>query len=46
MLRQSIINLHISAYKHIFGEFDYNHTTIYPPGTRVGIHNRTNDRAS
>ena len=46
LLQQSIIHPQLSAYMHIFGEFDYNHTTIYPPGTRVGIHNRTNDRAS
>ena len=46
LLRQSINLPHISDYTHIFGEFDFNHTTLAPPGTIVVIHNRPNDCAS
>ena len=37
-LRQSRTLPHLSAYTHIFGEFDYNRTPLYPPGTRIVIH--------
>ena len=46
MLRHSIFHPHLSAYTHIFGEFDYNRTPLSPEGTGVVIHNRKNDRAS
>ena len=46
MIRESRTLTHISAYTHIFGEFDFNHTPLSPPGTRLVIHNRPNDRAS
>ena len=46
LLRKSITLPHISAYTHIFGEFDFNCTPLSPPGTRVVINNRTNDQAS
>ena len=45
-LGNSRIMTHLSAYTHIFGEFDYNHTPVYPPGTRIVIHNRPNDISS
>ena len=37
---------HLSSYTHIFGEFYFNRTPLAPPGTRIVIHNRPNDRAS
>ena len=43
-LRQSITLPHISAYTHIFGEFYFNRTPLSPPGTRIVIHNISNDR--
>ena len=46
LLRQSRTLPHISAYTHIFGEFDFNLTPSAPPGTRVVMHIRPNDRAS
>ena len=46
MLRHSIFHPHLSAYIHIFGEFNYNLTPISLEGTRVVIQNRTNDKAS
>ena len=46
ILRKSRTLPHISAYTHIFGEFDFNRTPLAPPGTRVIIHNIPNYRAS
>ena len=43
LLRQSITLPLISAYTHIFGEFDFNRTPLAPPGTRVVMHNIPND---
>ena len=45
-LRKSRTIPHLSAYTHIFGEFDYNCTPLALPGTRIVIHNIPNDRAS
>ena len=44
LLRKLITLPHISAYTHIFGEFDFERTHLTPPDTRVVIHNRPNDR--
>ena len=45
LLRQSRTLPHISAYAHIFGEFDFKRTSLCQPGTRVVMHNRPNDCA-
>ena len=45
LLSQSITLPHISAYTHIFREFDFDRTPLDPPGTKVVIHNKPNDRA-
>ena len=45
IIRQSITLPHISAYTHIFGEFDFNNTQLAPTGTRVVINNRPNNCA-
>ena len=46
LLRQSIIHPHLSAYTHIFGNFDYNHRPLAPPGTIVVIHDSPKDTTS
>ena len=46
LIKKSITISHLSSYTHIFEEFDYNCTPLAPPGTRVVIHKRPNDRAS
>ena len=46
LLRKSTIHPDLSAYTHIFGEFDYNRTPLDPPGTRVVINNNLKYRTS
>ena len=46
MLIKSRIHTHLSAYTHIFGEFDYNCILLAPPGTRIVIHERPKDISS
>ena len=41
MLRQYIINPHLSEYDALNGTFSFNKTTLAPPGTRVVIENKT-----
>ena len=43
---QSRTLTHLSAYTHIFGEFDLKCTQLAPPGTQVVINHRPNDCAS
>ena len=35
LLQSSKINSKLLAYAYMFGEFDYNKTPIFPPGTKV-----------
>ena len=42
----SRIHPHLSDYTHIFGEFSYNRTPLFPPGTRIVTHNMPNYKAS
>ena len=46
LLSKSRTLLHILAYTHIFGEFDFNRKPLSPPGTIGVIHNRPNYCAS
>ena len=46
LIRQSRSLLYLSAYTHIFGEFDFNRTPLAPPRTQVFTHNRPNNHAS
>ena len=46
LLRQSRLNNKLSAYAHVFGQFDFSATPLAPPGTKVVIHNKTSTRAS
>ena len=46
LLQQSRLNSHLSEYTHIYGYFDFNHTPLALPCTRVVIHNRPKDISS
>ncbi|GAX15903.1 hypothetical protein FisN_2Lu385 [Fistulifera solaris] len=46
LLRSSHINPKLSAHAQIFGAFDLNRTPLAPPGTRVIIHDKPQNRAS
>ena len=46
MLRSSRIHPHLSAYAHMFGEFDFNKTPLAPPGTKALVHEKPAQRTS
>lgn len=46
LLRSSKINPSLSAYYQLLGSFDFNRTPLAPPGTRVLIHNKPDERNS
>jgi hypothetical protein len=46
MLRISIINPKLSAFTHIFGQYDFNRASMAPPGTRIIAHETTNRRST
>jgi hypothetical protein len=46
LLRKSRINPNLSAYAQLFGQFDYNKTPLGPPGCRVVVFNRPEQRNS
>jgi hypothetical protein len=46
LLRGSRMNPKLSAYAQIEGEFDYNRTPIAPPGIRVVVHEKPQERGS
>jgi hypothetical protein len=46
MLRHSRLNPRLSAYTQLEGNFDFNHTPLAPPGTKVIIHEKTSVRHS
>ena len=46
LLRTSRLQPQLSAYAHLFRQFDYNSTPLAPPGTRVIIHNKPQQRAT
>ena len=46
LLRQSRIHPHLSSYADLNGAFDYNATTLLPPGTKLIIHEKRQQRAS
>lgn len=45
-LRNSRVNPKLSAYAYLFGVFDFNKTPLAPPGTKVLMHDKANNRAS
>jgi len=46
LLRGSRMNPKLSAYAQVQGAFDYNRTPLAPPGTRVLVHEKPNNRES
>jgi len=46
LLRSSRLNPKLSAHAYLFGTFDFNKTPLAPPGTRVVIHDRPENRLS
>ena len=46
LLRQSRINIFLSAHAQLHGEFKYNATLFAPPGTKVIVHTKSSIRKS
>jgi hypothetical protein len=46
LMRRSRINPQLSAQAHINGAFDFNHTSLAPPGTKVFIHEKPSARGT
>jgi hypothetical protein len=46
ILRKSSINERLSAYAQVHGVFDFNTTPLGPPGTKVLVHERPNNRGT
>ena len=46
MLRGSRMNPKLSAWDQVCGVYDYNSTPIGPPGTRVLVHEKANERGT
>ena len=46
LLRTARVNPNLSAQAYLFGEFNFNATPLVPPGTRVLVHKKTDDRTS
>ena len=46
LLRSSRVNPQLSAHAYVFGNFDFNKTPLAPPGTKVVIHEKPQQRSS
>ena len=46
LLRKSCINPNLSGHEQIYGRYDFNKHPMAPPGTRVLLHERPNQRGS
>jgi hypothetical protein len=46
LLRQSIINPHMSAHAQLNGHYDFRRTSMAPPGARIIAHMKPDQRAS
>jgi hypothetical protein len=46
LLRSSRVNPKLSAYAYLHGNFDFNKTPLAPPGTKVVVHLKPDQRAS
>ena len=46
LLRNSLINLKLSAHAQIFGQFNYDSTPLAPPGCKCAIHEKPSDRGT
>ena len=45
LLHQSRVNPKLSAYTYLFGNYDFNRCPMAPPGTRVVVHKKPDQRA-
>ena len=46
LLRNSRVHPQLSAYQHMWGNFDYNRTPLAPPGTKVVLHEKPSQRGT
>ena len=46
LLHNSRANPKLSVYIYLFGNFNFNHTPLAPPGTRVVVHKKPSNRKS
>ena len=46
LLRTARINPNLSAHAYLFGNFNFNATPLEPPGTKVVVHSKPDNRAS
>ena len=46
LLQTSRVNPKLSSHAYLFGNFDFNKTPLAPPGTRVVVHEKPQQRAS
>ena len=46
LLRASRVNPKLSAWAYLFGQFNYNTTPIVPPGTKVVVHLKPEERST
>ena len=46
MMQTSRINLSLSAYHQLHGQYNYDATTMIPPGTKVVMHEKPKQRGS
>ena len=46
LLRNSRVNTKLSAHAYLFGNFDFNATPLAPPGTRIVLHLKPDNRPS
>ena len=46
LLRVSRVNPRLSAYAYIFGQYDFNANPLAPPGSKIIIHKKVDDKDS
>ena len=46
LLRSARFQPKLSAHAYLFGQFDFNSTPLAPPGTKVLVHSKPDNRAS
>lgn len=46
LLQNARVNPKLSSYAYLFGNFDINKTPLAPPGTKVALHHKPDQRTS
>ena len=46
LLRLTQINLRLSGYVYLFGQFNFNKTPLVPPGIKILVHDKLDNRPS